>query len=320
MNNAVQETTPQSTTPQRRTPWPWQYFAAAVGAMFLFWESWTIIAWLADGPQPVTRYRDTDSANWYAAKSYEAGAILLALVVGTVVVRGCLRRRRLTFGWSSNFVNLANWCGHAPFIINPDCGRLPEPVLFGGLLYTFGFLGVAMAVGAVLRRLQRHRPDLSLSQLVGVTFGLCAVMAVVVELLPINLHLWGYPWVAGPALFGYPLLAALGAAQFFTLFSILRHRIDDHGRTVLERGLSHVPTRSRSTITTLALIGVFQLDFVVLTLCIAIGAPYVDHTRYDPPAYLVNGMCDTAGSTHTAYGPCPGSNHFTMPIRTLPHP
>src|SRR5688572_26560140 len=80
-----------------QTGWRWQYAFAGAGAVFLAWETWTIVAWLRAGPEQITAYRNRDSAAWIAARIYEAGMVALATVVLVHVIRGCRRQGRLTW-------------------------------------------------------------------------------------------------------------------------------------------------------------------------------------------------------------------------------
>src|SRR5690348_11864130 len=81
--------------PARR--WRLQHYLAVAGVAFLGWGAWTVIAWLADGPEANTRYRDPGSMAYHVAKGQEVFYVGLVVVLGAWVIRGCLRERRLTF-------------------------------------------------------------------------------------------------------------------------------------------------------------------------------------------------------------------------------
>src|ERR1051325_1542251 len=80
----------------RASPSPWRLpqYLAVLALPILAWELWTIVAWLADGPALVTKFRTRDG-NWYAARVYEGLAVILAVSVSLYVARGCRQARRL---------------------------------------------------------------------------------------------------------------------------------------------------------------------------------------------------------------------------------
>jgi hypothetical protein len=302
---------------------------AVTGGVITAWCLWGVVAWLADGPAAITQFREPGSGMAVTARMLEIAVVLVAVVVARHVVRGCLRERRLTFDamfciagavtmlldpttnflqpvffYNSNFVNLGSWCGHLPGVVNPDCGGLPQPVLFDFLVYTFALLPAAALLGGLMRRF-------------GVGRGLLCAVAVelVVEIAAVMLHVWGYPgspaWTSitgdGHRL---PLHSVAGGTIFFFSLTALRFFRDDTGRSIAERGTRRV------VISQLALIGAFQLALLAGNVLINLGGFYAD--PYPAmPASFVNGMCDAPGTSGTRYGPCPGSPGFRMPVRSL---
>jgi hypothetical protein len=156
------------------TPSPPKHSATtllAVAALpLLGYEAWTIAGWLADGPSQITAYRDHGSTSWYAARVVE---VIVVASVGFWLIRIVRERRRTgrlgtdgllitgmfsaafwdpIYNWlhpawlySSNFLNVNDWFGHAPFVPNPDAGRLPWPVvivLVGYPLWGVGFAAI----------------------------------------------------------------------------------------------------------------------------------------------------------------------------------
>src|SRR5207249_1318745 len=110
-----------------------------------------------------TQFRVSGSKAYWGARVIEGVGIAVAIGMTIYLVRDCLRSRRVTlltkmciaclltmvfdsfinfyqplWFYSSEFVNLSAPCGHAPFVVNPDCGALPWPVIFGPLMYGFG--------------------------------------------------------------------------------------------------------------------------------------------------------------------------------------
>ncbi|MGH9035566.1 MAG: spirocyclase AveC family protein [Acidimicrobiia bacterium] len=324
---------------------------AAVGVVFLAWQAWTLVAWLADGPQAVTQFRDPDHYSWKAARVYEGLAAVMAVGVLTYLVRSCRREGRLTldakiciggaaslwldplangvapiFFYNSNWVNLATWAGHTPFVINPDAGRMAHPVLFLGLVYTFGLLVFAMIINAMMRAMRRRWPGLSTARM----FGLAALGGIAVDIafeVPMYLlRLWAYPGAPDElAIFGgravkFPLIEILGAAMIFMSVALLRWNRDDRGRALVERGLGPMSPRRAGWVSVLAVIGLFNTLFLVGDSAEMVVGFYSDPYHPGMPAHLVNDLCDAPGVEGTRYGPCPGSPGFRLPVRDMPGP
>ncbi len=335
--------------PAPKTPWRWQHYFAAIAGLFLFWGAWTLVAWLAAGPSPVTLYRDPSSSAYTIATAYEVVAVLLVLGVGAYVVRGCLRQRRLTFDaqlciagllaywldpfynffvpmnlYSSNFVNVGSWCSYAPFVINKACSGSPEPILVIGTIYVVGFLVCAMLGGQILRMVVARDPGASMAKKV-MAVALFAIIAdLLIDGISNQLNLWSQFIPSGlniaSAARPFPATLPLSAILFFGAPTFARYLRDDRGRTIFERGLDHLRPRTRKALSFLSLVGYMQL-MVAVTILITI-APVGLYANDSPayPEYIINGQCDI-GSVHgSSYGPCPGTPGFTAPLRHLPHP
>ncbi|MGH2728556.1 MAG: spirocyclase AveC family protein [Actinomycetota bacterium] len=330
--------------------WRPAHYLAALGAVFVFWQSWTWIAWLADGPEQITQFRDRNSASWYGARVYEALAIVAALSVIVYLVRQCRRERRLTFDamlcistgaamwtdpgvnfieptwmYSSNWTNLGGWAGHIPFFVNPDAGRMPEPILLASLVYTFGVLLFVMILTSIMRWLRRRTPTISNARLLLLTFLGGVAIDVAFELPAFALRLWAYPGAPDFfALFGgkawrFPVIEMMGVAFIYTSLAAVRFFRDDAGRSVVERGLEGTRPRVRTAISVLAMVAVSNVALFAANSGNVVGGFFTSPFKR-MPVHIVNGICDAPGVTGTRYGPCPGSPGFTAPIRDLPGP
>src|SRR4051794_39690404 len=166
---------PQAGTLKRGTVrrWTWPQYLALTGLPILVWNVWTVVAWLADGPHRVTQYQQKGSGAQYSAYGLEAGLAVLSVGVLVWIIRTCVQRRQvLTFDvmfvlcgatlfWanmgaanffvptilmSSNFfVSLNDPCGYMPFVVNPACGTLVQPVAMLVMMQTFAMLALAVA-------------------------------------------------------------------------------------------------------------------------------------------------------------------------------
>jgi hypothetical protein len=225
------------------------------------------------------------------------------------------------FFYSSNWANVNGWCGHAPFVVNPDCGSLPEPTLFVASFYIWGFLAIAILLNAGMRALRRRRPAITTTKLVLFTFGLACLVDIAIEKVLIDFHLWAYPAYPGPGVGGgatrLPVAEILIAAFLLSTGALLRYFRDDKGRAVIERGLENAPVRARSIVSVLAFVGVIHTMFLLGVMASWSLGPYSPPYK-SMPSSLVNRICDAPGITGTRYGPCPGAANYKMPIRRLP--
>lgn len=352
--SAVVTNTGRAVAPEsaRRPGWGWPQYLALVGAAILLVEIYTVGSWLVDGPYQITQYREGYTRDWYAARVFEGGIIILSIYVIAKVVRGCRQQKRLftfdvlfcltgfsmlwassmvnfftpMFAFSSNLVNLNDVCGYIPFVVNEDCSRSPNPVLFIGLFETFGLLGVAMLLGKIATWLRSRWPGIRNTQLFGF-FLLGGMTFVLLEpLLIIPLHLWTYPGTPislelGGTAWRYPLFPEILCFGFMLgIPAAVRFFRDDRGHTLVERHMEHYSSRVRTLVSGLALYTFAQIAVIG---CATIPLwPMAFHQLEwgQLPASLNNGLCDQPGVVeNTRYGPCPGSPGFRMPMPgTLP--
>jgi hypothetical protein len=326
---------------RRPRRWSWTHLFAVVAIPWAIWQGWTLIAWLADGPYYMTDNQTPHSLNWWMCKSIEGLTLAISLVmIGFLVWEFRNRRRRFWFDiafmfatfmtfWndyglnlfnpiftiSANFVNVNSPLGHAPFFPNPDAGRGPDAIWIWAS-DAFGYLGMAILCGYLVRYCRRRYPGISDLKLVGVLCLLGIPFDLAVESFATAFGLWHY---ATPFSFGVGqgrllVIEPIAAGIFFGLIAACRAIEDDQGRTFLERGLERHSPKVAGAITVAALYAVME--------CITWGpgTPWVyfpfaswDHVKVEP--YLVNDMCDAPGVTGTRYGPCPGSDGYRMPGR-----
>lgn len=329
--------------------WSWAHLLALIGLPILVLEVWTVIAWAIDDPDQITTYRDTSDVSWYAAHVVEAMVLVLGVVMVVHLFRDCRRERQFftfdmmfclcggTLVWadgalntfqpmwlpSSNWVNVNSMCGHMPMVVNPDCGRLPDPILFTLASDTFAFLAVAMVLAGVIEKIRHRWPRLSRAQLVAIVFLGAIFLEALLEPTVIALHLWNWGGTPlsvpiGGADFQLPVIEVLAAGIFFAIPVSLRIFRDDRGLTLVERGRERHAPRAPRAVTMLAMYSVFQVSIWLVAYLPLWPLGFYAH-EWSPkmPVHIVNGICDIPGSpsASTRYGPCPGSPGFRMPGR-----
>jgi hypothetical protein len=325
--------------------WGWAQYLALFAVPVLFWEIWTVVAWLADNPHEITQYQTPGSTDWWAATSLEAIAIVAAVPVLIYVIRGCIRARGMTldsmfclaglticwcdlgcnffqptFLTSSNFVNLNYMCGNMPLVVNPDCGRVSDPLLLTVPLFMFDLLGLAILLEHPIRWARNRWPGISTVRLLGILFLIGLVFDMALEPTVISLGLWTYFAPSGFSLhlgqgLRYAFPEFFCGPIFFAFIPGIRVFRNDRGQTIAERGTENLSPRLRKPVTFLALYAVIQfITWVPSTLPLMLLGPY--DTVPKTPAYLLQDVCDAPGVTNSPYGLCPGAPGYEMPGRT----
>lgn len=332
-----------------RRPWSLPHYLALLALPILFLETWTIVAWLADGPSQITEFRSGDKGRaWWGARGFEAGVIVLSIWVITRLVRDCRRQGRILtfdvmfclvcatllwvnagnnvfmpmFSISSEFVNLNDTCGHNPLIVNPDCGRFANPIIFLWGFEIFGLLACAMLLGTVARKLRERWPGLTKPQVFAIVCAGGCLLVIGEPLVLLPLHLWTFPGtplsisVGGDA-FRYPLFPEIFVfGLWIGIAASMRIFRDDKGRSFVERGLDRHGPKARAAVTMLAMYGLIQTStWVISTAPMWVLGFNQREWPKDMPAHVQNGLCDSPGVTGTRYGPCPGSDGWRMPVR-----
>jgi hypothetical protein len=331
--------------PRRQVPAP--VILAVIGVLVAGYALWTWAAWLGSGPTQVAATRDPDAASWWVARGYEAIMAVTVLAVSFYVVRQCLRQRRLVFDaifiiagffmlfwdpmvnwmqpnfmYSSQWFNLNTWVAQAPGVVNPTAGLMPQPV-FIMFIYPFGLLGFSIILNHGMRVVQRRVPQISVVALLAFGYAYGLFLGFCLE-APIFLsNLWGLP--GAPASFSlfangqrYAWAEYLTTGIVFTTLAAVRYFRNDKGQTIAERGLESLAPPARTATSVFATIAMFAMAMWALLLVQIPAGLHASPYPTDYPAHLINGLCNIPGNPHstapTAYGPCPGSPGFRMPV------
>jgi Spirocyclase AveC-like len=320
---------------------------AVVGVLVAGYALWTWGAWLSAGPTQITATRDPASASRWVARGYELVIVAVAVAVAVHVVRLCRRERRLVFDaimviagfftlfwdpmvnwmqpnfmYSSQWLNLNTWVANAPGVVNPTGSLMPQPV-FIMLIYPFGLLGFAMILNHAMAGMRRRFPRIGNLELLAFTYAFGWVLGFSLEAPMFLFNLWGLPGApAGMSFFSnehrFAWAEYLTTAIVFTTFAAVRFFRNDKGQTIGERGLDGLRPAARTAVSIFATVAIFAMSMWAL---LVVQIPAGLHSSPYPagyPAHLINGLCNIPGNPHstqpTAYGPCPGSPGFRMPV------
>jgi hypothetical protein len=218
--------------------------------------------------------------------------------------------------YSTNWINLNDWWGHAPLVVSPAAGHGPFPVWALVVLYPC-FLAECWLTSSILRAAQRRWPAISPARLVIVAFVMACSIGACLSMIMILPHLWGGAGMGVSILGGdyrWPVAEFLYIGFWSTTLVSLRFFVDGRGHRLTERGLDHLRPTTRTTVRLLATIAFCNLSVIVWSLPVLLTGFYArPYPNY--PQHLSNVVCDTpALPAATAYGPCPGTAGFRIPL------
>jgi len=315
-----------------------------LGVILLIAQIYTWVGFFGHGPVSVDPPGEFKPLTFWAARAVEVLNWSVLIWAISYVVRQCRRERRFTFDaqfcvagaltyWcdpiveffqpiffnTSYYVNVRDWTGFMPFIVNPDAGQILEPYLAYFPIYAGGFLSCAITLNALFHWVKRHNPNVTWFTLFAMGFVIGAVLEVIMELIWLYCELISYPG-APDFLAVYvgtlkmPFIEWVTAGVVFSSFSLVRFYVNDKGERVTERGLERFAVPIRRVISTLAMMAILNTLMITVSLADAFVGLYSAPYRHQP-AHLLNDACDVPGGAGgTRYGPCPGSPGYRMPL------
>lgn len=349
MSTTIRRVDPASTPiqqPRKARPVLWW---ASAGAAAVLFQLYLYGRWVGSddfessplGEDPVPQWEKVFA--WIMQPALTLGALL----VGAWVIRGCVREGRLTFdakltiAWYSiiwldpvgnyarpqfmfnaYYVNRGSWVEGIPGWISPNGSNFADALLMEVPAYG---MAVMAAVGtcALMRAVQRRRPQTGKVGLIGVAWLTSAVLIVAFEAplcmrtgwaswsatsLPDWLVIWSgtrwqVPLIPDPIFWG-AVFTAMAALRFFR---------DDAGRSAVDHGLERtgLTTRAKTVVSTLAVVGFANIAMVLHTIPSVWASFYLGNT-VDVPSYMRAGVCGEG----TDYD-CPGPNE---PIKLRDNP
>jgi hypothetical protein len=340
MEIELEEQPPRSSM-GKKPRWGTAQFLALAAIPLLGYQIWTLIPWSLSGPHQVLDHRSVGSASWDAAWAIQIALSVIVVGIGVRLWREYRRERRLTFDamlfigllltvfwdtvvnfvqplwfYSTNWINLNDWWGHAPLVVSPAAGHGPFPVWALVVLYPC-FLAECWLTSSILRAARRRWPAISPARLVIVAFVMACSIGACLSMIMILPHLWGGAGMGVSILGGdyrWPVAEFLYIGFWSTTLVSLRFFVDGRGHRLTERGLDHLRPTTRTTVRLLATIAFCNLSVIVWSLPVLLTGFYArPYPNY--PQHLSNVVCDTpALPAATAYGPCPGTAGFRIPL------
>ncbi len=324
---------------------PAQYLALA-GALLVGYQLWTLGAWLLSEPYVVTKGRDAHSFSWWWARGIEVAAVVIATTMLVSAIRESRRIGRMAFDlklwiallltsfwdtvvnffqplwfYSTNFINLNEWWGHAPGFPSPAAGYEPFPVVALVFLYPC-FVLEARIAGRIWSSIQRRIPGISNAKLMLLGLLPALAMGSVISMIFVLPHLWAGPGMGVMIIdtpdYRWSIAEFLYVGVWSITICALRFFVDDDGLRITERKLDHLSPVNRNVVSTLATTAWCSLAVIVYSSGVALTGFHAMSYPTGYPEHLPNVVCSIPGDPQTAgshYGPCPGSPGFTMPMR-----
>ena len=263
--------TAEAVTPKRVRPVLWW---AAIGAGFLLFAAYLIISWLAAGDAERVPTGPTPVPEWMkialSIQQWGLAAIALALIYFKAI-RPKLRTGRMSFDglmiisfglmwWSdpfysyfqhgfnynAYFVNLGSWISEVPGWQSPNGEQIPQPLIWLPAVYIVAFFTMVLIATAIMRKSRQLFPRIS-----GPTVWLIAFVPMVVAgtfweatFMRLGSHHYGSA-IEGLTLnygefYEFPIYQGITASLLYTSWAALRFFKDDHGQSIVERGLDRV--------------------------------------------------------------------------------
>lgn len=309
---------------------------AALGAATLVLALYIFGSWIASGPE-ATPKGPTPMPGWMSMlldAQEIAYPLLFAVCVYIFFVRPWRRERRLTtdgmlaiacislywqdpianyvnpwFQYNTAFFNYGSWAGQIPGFVAPN-GVVAEPLLVVGPIYLFMLLPGIISANYIMRAARARWPQMGRLGTIGLCFVYLATLDFVLECLWIRTGFYAYggtiDWLTiwRGHYYQFPIYESAMFGGVWTVWACIRYFRNDKGETIAERGIEQLTAkpRTKTLVRTLALVGAFNLAYLVF----AVGWIWISVYQSPWPDDIVNrsylnGLCGEG----TAYA-CPG--------------
>lgn len=148
-----------------------------------------------------------------------------------------------TFTYNAHFHNRSSWANFIPGWQSPRGENFAEPFLFMGSFFMWVFFGASVLGCWMLGKIRRQLPNLSGLSHIAIVFAVFAVLDFLIESLFTHTGIYAYVacyspltiWAGTPNQF--PLYESTGVGAMLTAVTALRYYRDDHGYSLVEKGM-----------------------------------------------------------------------------------
>jgi len=253
---------------------------AGLGAAFLAFAAYLIIAWIAAGEPARVEVGPTPIPTWMqialGIQQWGLFAGMLALI-WFKAVRPRLRTGKVPFDglmvlsfalmwWSdplynyftpgfnynAYFINLGSWVGHVPGWMSPNPTEIPQPLLWLPGVYTCAFFLMVIIVNWIFRKTRERWPTISPVSMCLVAFVPMMVVGTLWEaaFMVMGSHTYASSirevTLNAGHYYAFPVYQGITASLLYTTWGAMRYFRDDKGRSFAERGIDQLKVSNRS--------------------------------------------------------------------------
>lgn len=220
------------------------------------------------------------------------------LVIGELFVGllwdGIMNQHEYLFAWNQHSLNMGSFAQFMPWYTGNCCGTYAQALAWGYPMYVYFVPGFAFLAIVLIRQLSKRFPGLSKSTALGISFVVCAALAMVCEVgIIYSTHAYAYAKTFGPLtlfageVYQYPVYEGLfcGALGMCATALWLSSLENAEGVSFVERGYERYPRALQTPVRVLAVTGVasamsFLLYYVPLNMFGLIGSSIADLPSY----------------------------------------
>ncbi|WP_067656564.1 spirocyclase AveC family protein [Nocardia harenae] len=295
---------------------------AGAGALVL--QFYVFASWLSTDAAPVIA-TGVPRSTWVFVIVFQVAMTSAAVFALCYVGRGVIRERRVTieaalligyascfwqdpitpnylrvtFYYSSAFVNQGSWGHHIPGWISPNSSVWVEPFFLTGSSYLAMILTAIQGRNA-MRWIKRRRPQTNVAGLLFTGWLVVASTDFLLENLFVRTGVYAFPGtihglsISGGTIHQVPVYESMTWGLVWATGAAILYFVDDRGQSFVEKGIDSFPLglRHRGLFKILSCVGVLNLAYI---FCFAI--PYnLISLHIDPfpegyPSHLNNGIC-----------------------------
>jgi hypothetical protein len=173
------------------------------------------------------------------------------------------------FNYNAYFINLGSWIGHTPGWMSPNGERIPQPLLWLPGVYTCAFFLMVLIVNWIFRQTRKRYPRMGIVGMWFVAFVPMMVVGTMWEaaFMVMGSHQYGSSirWLAlnSGHYYAFPVYQGITASLLYTTWGAMRFHRDENGHSFAERGIErlNVPGRVKGWMRFFAVSGAITAIF-----------------------------------------------------------
>ncbi|VUC32617.1 unnamed protein product [Clonostachys rosea] len=209
---------------------------------------------------------------------------------------GFLNCYEYIFMWNSHSINIGVWAKFLPFHNHASSSRYAESLLWGPPMYVYFCAGFGIVGSKMAKPLRARFPQLSNSGILTIVWCIEFVLDFIIENLAIRItHGYGFAKTYRPLtlfpekVYQFPIYESIFVASLGCLFTAMRLKAFETGRSPVEAGYEHWHPRLQNAVRTFAVIG-FSAGAVVMFYHLPLNwLGVIGDCHADMPSYMKPG-------------------------------